>query len=57
MSVQQIIFGLLEFFVTINGLRCTLLEVTGPEKMPHGLISLYSQFYLESGRYRYAFVR
>lgn len=43
--------------ITINGLRCTLLEVTGPEKMPHGLISLYSQFYLESGRYRYAFVR
>ena len=43
--------------ITIRGLRYTLLEVTGPEKMPPGLISRYSQLYLESGRFNYAFIR
>lgn len=43
--------------VTIRGLRYTLLEVTGPKKMPPGLITPYSQFYLEGGHFHYVFVQ
>ncbi len=43
--------------VTINGLRYTLCEVTGPDKIPPGMITPYSRFYLESRRYLYEIVR
>lgn len=43
--------------VTINGLRYTLCEVTGPDKIPPGLITQYSQFYLEGGQFRYELIR
>lgn len=43
--------------VTVGGLKYTFCEVTGPEKMPPGLISRYSRLYLESGRYRYEIVK
>ncbi|UCC40089.1 MAG: hypothetical protein JSV96_01115 [Candidatus Aminicenantes bacterium] len=43
--------------ITIKGLRCTLCEVTGPEKMPPGLITPYSQFYLKGGQFNYVYVR
>lgn len=42
---------------TINGLRYTLLEVTGPDKMPPGMITPYSRFYLQGGQFRYEMVR
>ncbi len=42
---------------TINGLRYTLCEVTGPDKMPPGMITPYSRFYLQSGQFRYEMVR
>lgn len=41
----------------INGVRYTLLEVTGPERMPPGLITPYSQFYLEGKRFSYELIR
>jgi len=43
--------------ITINGLSYTLFEVTGPGKMPPGLITNYSRFYLEGGRFRYELIR
>lgn len=43
--------------IMINGLKYTLCEVTGPDKMPPGLISPYSQFYLEGGQFRYELIR
>lgn len=43
--------------VTINGLRYTLCEVTGPDKVPPGLITPYSEFYLQGGHFRYEIVR
>jgi len=43
--------------ITVNGLRYTLCEVTGPDKMPPGLITLYSQLYLEGGHFRYEMIR
>ena len=42
---------------TINGLRYTLCEVTGPEKIPPGLITQYSQFYLEGRQFIYELIR
>ena len=42
---------------TINGLRYTLCEVTGPDKMPPGMITPYSQFYLQGGQFRYEMIR
>lgn len=42
---------------TINGLRYTLCEVTGPDKMPPGMIAPYSRFYLQGGQFRYEMVR
>jgi hypothetical protein len=39
--------------VTVGGLRYTLCEVTGQERLPPGNISRYSQMYLENGRYSY----
>jgi hypothetical protein len=43
--------------ITINGLNYTLIEVTGPDKMPPGLITNYSHFYLEGGQFRYELIR
>jgi hypothetical protein len=43
--------------VTVNGLRYTLCEVTGPDKMPPGIITPYSQFYLEGGNYSYELIK
>jgi hypothetical protein len=43
--------------VTINGLRYTLCEVTGPDKIPPGLITSYSQLYLQGGQFRYEMIR
>jgi len=43
--------------ITIRGLRYTLLEVTGPKKMPPGMIAPYSQFYLKGGHFHYVFVQ
>jgi len=43
--------------VTINGLRYTLCEVTGPDKLPPGMITPYSRMYLEGGNYSYELVR
>jgi hypothetical protein len=43
--------------ITINGLRYTLCEVTGPDKIPPGLITPYSRLYLEGGQYRYEIIR
>ncbi len=43
--------------LTINGLKYTLCEVTGPDKMPPGMITPYSRFYLQGGRFRYEMVR
>ena len=43
--------------ITLNGQRYTLCEVTGPDKLPPGLITPYSRFYLESGQFQYEMVR
>jgi len=43
--------------VTINGLRYTLCEVTGPGKFPLGMIGPYSRMYLEGGNYSYELIR
>jgi len=43
--------------ITINGLSYTLCEVAGPDKMPPGLITNYSHFYLEGGQFRYERIR
>jgi len=43
--------------ITINGLSYTLCEVTGPDKMPPGMITNYSHFYLEGGHFRYELIR
>ena len=43
--------------VRLNGLMYTLCEVTGPEKLPPGLITPYSRSYLQSGRFLYEIIR
>ena len=43
--------------VTINGLKYTLCEVTGPKKTPPGIISAYSRMHLEGGNYIYELIR
>lgn len=43
--------------VTINGLRYTLCEITGPDKLPPGMITPYSQLYLQGGQFRYEMIR
>ena len=42
--------------LVVNGLRYTLCEVTGPGKMPPGLISRYSEACLKNGQYVYEMV-
>jgi hypothetical protein len=42
---------------TINGIRYTLCEVTGPDLIPPGLISQYSWNYLQGGNYRYEIIQ
>jgi len=41
---------------TINGIRYTLCEVSGPGLIPPGLITQYSLFYLQGGNYRYELI-
>jgi hypothetical protein len=43
--------------VRINGLRYTLMEVTGPGKYPPGLLFPRSRTYLEGGKYLYEMIR
>jgi hypothetical protein len=43
--------------ITVGGLRYTLCEVTGPSRLPPGLITNYSRLCLESGHYVYELVR
>ena len=43
--------------ITINGLNYTLCEVSGPGKIPPGLITHYSRFYLRSGHFKYELVK
>ncbi|MCJ7582279.1 MAG: hypothetical protein MUP98_17330 [Candidatus Aminicenantes bacterium] len=43
--------------VTINGLRYTLCEVTGPDKIPPGMIAPYSQLHLDGGNYTYELIK
>lgn len=43
--------------IIVNGLRYTLCEVTGPEKMPPGLITQYSALYLQGGKFRYEMIK
>lgn len=42
--------------LVLNGLRYTLCEVTGPGKMPPGIIGRYSQACLQNGQYFYEMV-
>ena len=42
---------------TINGIRYTLCEVTGPDLIPPGLITQYSFLYLQGGEYRYELIK
>jgi len=42
--------------VVVNGVRFTLCEVTGPGKMPPGMIGRYSQACLQNGQYVYELV-
>jgi len=42
---------------TINGLRYTFCEVTGPELIPPGFLSPLSRFYLERGGFHYELLR
>ncbi|MFC2168476.1 hypothetical protein ACFLRW_05770 [Acidobacteriota bacterium] len=43
--------------VMINGLRYTLCEVTGPDKLPPGMIDPYSRMHLDGGNYSYELIR
>jgi hypothetical protein len=42
--------------LVINGLRFTLCEVTGPGKMPPGMIGRYSQASMQNGQYQYQMI-
>ena len=42
--------------LVVNGVKYTLCEVTGPGKMPPGMIGRYSQVYLQNGQYVYEIV-
>ncbi len=42
--------------ITLNGIRYIFCEVAGPEKIPSGLLSPYSQFYLQSRHYFYEII-
>ncbi len=42
--------------LVVNGVKYTLCEVTGPGKMPPGMISRYSQACLQNGQYVYELV-
>lgn len=43
--------------VTLNGLRYILCEVTGPDKLPPGMIAPYSMLHFEGGNYSYELIR
>jgi hypothetical protein len=42
--------------LVVNGVKFTLCEVTGPGKMPPGMISRYSQACLQNGQYVYELI-
>jgi hypothetical protein len=42
--------------LVVNGMRFTLCEVTGPGKMPPGMIGRYSQVCLQNGQYMYELI-
>lgn len=42
--------------LVLNGLRYTLCEVTGPDKMPPGMIGRYSQICLQNGQFVYELI-
>jgi hypothetical protein len=42
--------------LVVNGMRFTLCEVTGPGKMPPGMIGRYSQVCLQNGQYVYELI-
>lgn len=42
--------------LVVNGVRFTLCEVTGPGKMPPGMIGRYSQVCLQNGQYMYELI-
>jgi len=43
--------------LTVNGIRYTLCEVSGPDLIPPGLITQYSLHHLQGGNYRYELIR
>jgi hypothetical protein len=43
--------------ISLGGLRYTLCEVTGPNRLPPGLLTNYSRLCLEGGQYVYELVR
>ncbi|MBN1272211.1 MAG: hypothetical protein JXB26_08050 [Candidatus Aminicenantes bacterium] len=42
--------------LSVNGLRYSLCEVTGPNRLPPGVITPYSRSFLNIGRYRYELI-
>lgn len=42
--------------LVVNGLRYSLCEVTGPDRLPPGRITPYSRSFLNIGRYRYELI-
>lgn len=45
------------YTLNLHGIRYTLMEVSGPEKLPPGAIRPYSMNCIEAGQYRYEIVR
>jgi hypothetical protein len=43
--------------ITVGGLRYTLCEVTGPSRLPPGLLTNYSRLCLDGGQYVYELIR
>lgn len=43
--------------LTVNGIRYTLCEVTGPDLIPPGMITQYSLHHLQGGNYRYELIK
>jgi hypothetical protein len=43
--------------IVINGLRYTLCEVAGPDKIPMGLITPYSWMHFQGGNYTYELIK
>lgn len=43
--------------LVINGMRYTLCEVTGPDKIPMGIITPYSRLHFDGGNYTYDLIK